>query len=94
MEITTELVKHLASLSRINFSKSEIEEFKTDFAKTLNQINELQSVDTTNIETFSRVINARDLQDDEIKSSLPVSDVIKNAEKSARGMIEVPRVVE
>ena len=94
MEITTELVKHLASLSRLNFSEAEIEEFKTDFAKTLNQIDELQSVDTTNIETFSRVINARDLQDDNIQTSLSVSEVIKNAEKSARGMIEVPRVVE
>jgi len=94
MKITTELVKHLANLSRLNFSETELEEFKNEFAKTLNQIDELQSVDTTNVETFTKIINARDLREDEVKLSLNVSDVIKNAEKSARGMIVVHKVVE
>lgn len=94
MEITTDLVKHLANLSRLNFNDEEIENFKNEFAKTLNQIDELQSVDTTNVETFSRMVNAKQLREDEEKSSLSVSDVIKNSKNSARGMIVVPKVVE
>ncbi len=41
MEITTDLVKHLMSLSRLNFNDDEIENFKEEFAKTLSQIDEL-----------------------------------------------------
>ena len=94
MEITTDLVKHLANLSRLNFSDEEIENFKAEFAKTLNQIDELQTVDTKDVETFSNIVNAKDLREDEVKPSLSVQDVIKNSEKSARGMVVVPRVVE
>lgn len=94
MEITTDLVKHLANLSRLNFNDEELESFKEEFTKTLAQIDELQSVKTENIETYSKIINAKNLREDEVKESLSVSEVIKNAEKSARGMVVVPRVVE
>ena len=94
MEITTDLVKHLMSLSRLNFNDEEIENFKEEFAKTLSQIDELQSVNTDDVETFNKIINAKNLREDEVKPSLSVQEVIKNSEKSARGMIVVPRVVE
>lgn len=94
MEITTDLVKHLMSLSRLNFNDDEIENFKEEFAKTLSQIDELQSVNTDDVETFNKIINAKNLREDEVKPSLSVQEVIKNSEKSARGMVVVPRVVE
>ena len=94
MEITTDLVKHLMSLSRLNFNDEEIENFKEEFAKTLSQIDELQSVNTDDVETFNKIINAKNLRQDEVKPSLSVQEVIKNSEKSARGMVVVPRVVE
>ncbi len=94
MEITTDLVKHLMSLSRLNFNDEEIENFKEEFAKTLSQIDELQSVNTDDVETFNKIINAKNLREDEVKPSLSVQEVIKNSEKSARGMVVVPRVVE
>lgn len=94
MEITTDLVKHLMSLSRLNFNDEEIENFKEEFAKTLSQIDELQGVNTDDVETFNKIINAKNLREDEVKPSLSVQEVIKNSEKSARGMVVVPRVVE
>lgn len=94
MEITTDLVKHLMSLSRLNFNDEETENFKEEFAKTLSQIDELQSVNTDDVETFNKIINAKNLREDEVKPSLSVQEVIKNSEKSARGMVVVPRVVE
>lgn len=94
MEITTDLIKHLANLSRLNFTDSEIESFKGEFEKTLNQINELQSVDTENVETFNKTIKAQNLREDEIKESLPNEKVVLNAPKKSRGAIVVPKVVE
>ena len=94
MEITTELVKHLANLSRLNFNEDEIENFKKEFTQTLNQIDELQSVDTENVEFYNRIIDAEDLREDVVKPSLTNEEVLKNAPKKSRGAIVVPKVVE
>lgn len=94
MEITTELVKHLANLSRLNFNEEEIENFKKEFTQTLNQIDELKSVDTENVEFYNRIIDAEDLREDVVKPSLTNEEVLKNAPKKSRGAIVVPKVVE
>lgn len=94
MEITTDLIKHLSNLSRLNFNENEIESFKGEFERTLQQIDELQSVDTENVENFNRTIKAQDLREDIIKESLPNEKVVLNAPKKSRGAIVVPKVVE
>ncbi|MBE5746327.1 MAG: Asp-tRNA(Asn)/Glu-tRNA(Gln) amidotransferase subunit GatC [Clostridiales bacterium] len=94
MEITIDLVKHLANLSRLNFSDDELENFKNEFVQTLNQIDELQSVDTDNVVPYSNLIDAEDLREDTIKPSLSNEEVLKNAPKKSRGAIVVPKVVE
>ena len=94
MEITTELVKHLANLSRLNFSEEELENFKNEFTQTLNQIDELQTVNTENVEFYNRIIDAEDLREDLVKPSLTNEAVLKNAPKKSRGAIVVPKVVE
>ena len=94
MEITTELVKHLADLSRLNFSDEEIENFKNEFSRTLANIDELQSVDTTNVQNFDKIVDARNLREDEIKQGLDTKSVILNAPKSKGTSIVVPKVVD
>lgn len=94
MEITIDLIKHLANLSRLNFTESELENFKDEFKRTLEQIDELQSVDTENIETFNKTIKAQNLREDNIKESLPNEKVVMNAPNKSRGAIVVPKVVE
>ena len=94
MEITTDLVKHLANLSRLNFSEEELESFKTEFEKTLENIDQLQSVDITNVQNFDKIVDARNLRNDEIKQSLDPKDVVKNSPKSKGNSIVVPKVVD
>lgn len=94
MEITTELVKHLAELSRLNFNDEEIENFKSEFKKTLTNIDELQTVDTKNVKNFDKIVDAKNLREDEIKQGLNPQDVIKNAPKSKGYNIVVPKVVD
>ena len=94
MEITTNLVKHLADLSRLNFNEEEIENFKSEFEKTLKNIDELQSVDTTFVKSQNRIVDARNLREDVIEQGLDIKSVVKNAPKSKGSSIVVPRVVE
>ena len=49
MEITEKDIKHLASLSRLEFSDDEIEKFSSEFASIIDYVNQLQRVDTTNV---------------------------------------------
>ena len=95
MEITTELVNHLAELSRLEFSHEETENFKNEFAKTLNQIEALEKADTTNIETQVTILNAEnELKEDTPHESLSKNDAIKNAPDTMGSSIAVPMMVE
>ena len=91
MEITTELVNHLAVLSRLKFNEEETENFKNEFAKTLEQVDKIEKANTQNIQIISDTLNAEtDLTKDEVKNSLTVKEVTKNAPESLGGSILIP----
>ena len=95
MEITDELVEHLANLSRLEFNKEEKENFKKDFSNIINYINQIEKIDVSDVSLDKIKLNAKtDLRDDEIKPSLSVEMVTKNAPKSMGGAVVVPTVVE
>lgn len=94
MEVTIELINHLSELSRLNFTEEEKIEFKNDLKKTLEQFDELSTVNTDNINLSHKIIDAENLREDIIKPSLDNGEVIKNAPKHSHGAIVVPTVVE
>ena len=95
MEITTELVKHLAELSRIEFSEEETENFKNEFKKPLQQIEMLENADTTNVEVKSTILNAEtELDADEPHQSLSKDDATKDAPETMGSSISVPMMVD
>ena len=95
MEITTELVSHLAELSRIEFSQEETENFKNEFKKTLQQIEMLENADTSNVEVKSTILNAEtELDADEPHQSLSKDDATKDAPETMGSSISVPMMVD
>ena len=91
MEITTELVNHLAVLSRLKFNEEETENFKNEFQKTLEQVDKIEKANTQNIEVSLNTLNAEtDLTKDEVKQGLTVKEVTKNAPESLGGSILIP----
>lgn len=91
MEITTELVNHLAELSRLEFSQAETENFKQEFAQTLAQVDKLNSADLSKVVEKSDTLDAKtQLRQDQIKQGLSVKDVTKNAPDSLGNSILVP----
>ena len=95
MEITTELVNHLAELSRLEFDKQQTENFKTEFAKTLQQMETLGKVDTTGVVLKQTKLNAQtELSPDEVKTGIKKEDVTKNAPDTIGASIAVPMMVD
>ena len=95
MEITTELVNHLAELSRLEFTAEETENFKQEFAKTLDQIQTLEDANLENYDQDQNVLDAeQDLKEDVAGESLKKDEAIKNAPDTMGSSISVPMMVD
>ena len=95
MEITTELVEHLAELSRLEFNEDEIENFKKEFASTLEHVNQINKVDVSGVVAQTTKLNAEtDLREDIVQNSLSKEQVILNAPESFGSSIAVPTMVD
>lgn len=67
MKITTDEVKHLANLSNIFLSESEVENLRGDLEKIVNYIELLNELDTESVEpTYSVSNNVNVWREDEI----------------------------
>lgn len=95
MEITTELVNHLAELSRLEFDEKEIENFKGEFEQTLKYIDEISSVDISGVQLESKTADAQqDLEADIPHISLSKDEVVKDAPDTMGSSIAVPMMVD
>lgn len=91
MEITTELVNHLATLSRLKFNEAELKNFKQEFAKTLEQVDKIEKADLSKIEIKEEFLDAEtQLRQDDGSNCLSVKEVIKNAPDNLGNSILVP----
>lgn len=95
MEITTELVDHLAELSRLEFTAEETENFKHEFAQTMKQIEKLENANLQTEDNVQNVLDAeQELKQDVAGESLKKDEVIKNAPDTMGSSIAVPMMVE
>jgi aspartyl-tRNA(Asn)/glutamyl-tRNA(Gln) amidotransferase subunit C len=95
MKITTKDVKHIANLSRLYLSDNEIETFSGQLSSIIEYVEQLNSLDTSNIEPTSHVIPLNNVMIDDIPAaSLPVEDALKNAPDSTEKFYRVPKIIE
>jgi aspartyl-tRNA(Asn)/glutamyl-tRNA(Gln) amidotransferase subunit C len=95
MKITSEDVKHIASLSRLYLSDKEIDIFSGQLSSIIEYVEQLNSLDTSNIEPTSHVIPLNNVMRDDIPAaSLPVEDALKNAPDSTEKFYKVPKIIE
>jgi aspartyl-tRNA(Asn)/glutamyl-tRNA(Gln) amidotransferase subunit C len=95
MAITREQVLHVAKLSRIEVSETDIEKLSTDMAKIVELVEKINEVDTTNVEPLSNVQELESVMRDDIAGAmLPIDTIKKLAPKFESGHIVVPAVIE
>lgn len=95
MAIDTETVKRVAFLSRLRVDEDKIAETEEEFNKILNWVEQLNEVDTDNVEPLVSV-NQTNLEwrQDEVNDGEKAEKVLKNAPMSEFGYFVVPKVVE
>ena len=94
MAVTIKDVEHVAELARLSFS----EEGKQKLAKELNSIlgymEQLNSLDTTNVEPLSHVIELQNVfREDVRKECLTREEALQNAPSKSEKFFKVPKVI-
>jgi aspartyl-tRNA(Asn)/glutamyl-tRNA(Gln) amidotransferase subunit C len=92
--IDKKLVQHIADLARLSLSDEETEEFAHQLASILGYVEQLNKVDTSNVEPTALVAPAHDpLRQDEPTPSLPPDKLLQNGPKVKNGYFAVPKVI-
>ena len=94
MSVTKKDVEHIANLARLKFNEGELENFTGQLNQILAYMDKLNELNTDNVEPLSHPIeNTNIFREDELKESVPTSEVLKNAPESDGKFFKVPKVI-
>ena len=95
MKISEQDIKTVASLSRLRIRDEEAEDVLFQLNKILTYVENLQSLDTSNIEPTTNALPMQNVfRDDKVKPSLDRELALSNAPLKDDGYFKVPRVLE
>lgn len=93
--ISREDVEHVARLSRLALSDTEIERMREQLSGILAYIDKLRALDTAGVEPTSHavpVVNV--LRDDDTRPGLTQDEALANAPDRRDALFRVPRIIE
>ena len=94
MSIDDSVVKKIANLSKINLTEEEQKLFKVELNNILEWVDELQKVNTDNVEPMLSVFNeSMQLRQDKSEQT-NADDILNNAPEKKEGFFIVPKVIE
>ncbi len=95
MALTPEDVLHIAKLARIALTETEVERFATQLSGILDHFSALSAVDTGAVEPTAHPLPLFNvMRADEVASSLPRAEILKNAPEQEEGFFRVRAVLE
>ncbi|MCK9408356.1 MAG: Asp-tRNA(Asn)/Glu-tRNA(Gln) amidotransferase subunit GatC [Bacteriovoracaceae bacterium] len=94
MSVTIKDVEHIAKLAKLEFSDTEKEKFTHQFNDILKYMDQLNSVDTANVEPLAQVIELQNVfREDVVTPSTPTDEALKNAPAATDEHFKVPKVI-
>ena len=96
IEITEEVVRHVAKLSRLSLNDKEVSSFKSQLSNILDYIAQLNEVDTEGVQPTPHVLSSMHnvFREDEVKPSLDPEEAISNAPEKEGTFFKVPSVIK
>ena len=94
-KISTEEVKHVAKLARLNMTDEETENYRNDLNSILDYVAALEDVDTSGIEPMSHVLDIKNVWRDDIpvERENPL-ELLNNAPDREDAYYKVPKILE
>ena len=90
--VSENVVRDVATLSRLEFSADEMKSIQKDLNDIVGYFDVLKEVDTSKVGGIME--NSTLPREDEVKSSMNPTDVVRNAPDHNKNSYIVPRVVE
>ena len=95
MKITTENVKEVAELARLEFAEDEIENFRSQFENILKFISKLDELDIDDVKPTAHVLDiSTPMREDGVQDWITQDEAMKNAPQPEDGFFGVPKVIE
>lgn len=92
MEITKEQILHLAHLSRLQLSESEVDAMQGDMSKILGFVAQIEKLDLEGVAPLTQMSPAVDvMRDDEVGHMLSKAEALKNAPDANSDYFRVPK---
>jgi len=93
--ISKEQVKHVAHLARLAITEEEAEMFTTQLDAIIGFAEQLNELNTENIEPASHVLNMKNVMREDVpEQGLNREEVMKNAPDHHDGQVRVPSILE
>jgi aspartyl-tRNA(Asn)/glutamyl-tRNA(Gln) amidotransferase subunit C len=98
LNLTEQEVRYVADLANLRLSDDEVHKMSHDLSHVLTHIEQLNELDTTNVEPMTQVLFDADetatLREDVPHTPLSNGDALANAAASGAGYFKVPKVIE
>jgi aspartyl-tRNA(Asn)/glutamyl-tRNA(Gln) amidotransferase subunit C len=95
MKIRKEEIEHIAMLARLSLSEEEKELFGSQLGSILDYMEQLNGLDTKEIEPTSHVLSLQNVMREDLPgSSLPRTDALMNAPSCTDQFFRVPKIIE
>lgn len=93
--ISNDQVKHVAHLARLEITEEEATKFSSQLEAILNFANQLEEVNTDNVEPTFHVLDLQNvLREDVASVSLTQEEVLSNAKNIEDGQFKVPSIID
>lgn len=94
-KITTDEVRKLADLSKLDLSKEEVEQYRHEIEQILGFLSQLDTIDTTGVEETSQVTGLQNVTRQDVIHDYGVDreQLLKNAPSTEKGYLKVKRVL-
>ncbi len=91
--ITRKEVEHVAKLARLALTEEETEKYTEQFSSILDYFNQLNEVNTENIEPMVHVLPVRNvMREDKAELASNKQDILRNAPLEEDGYFKVPKI--
>ena len=91
--ISTDDVKHVAKLARLELTEEEIDKYSKQLGEILKYVEQMNEVDTTNAEPMPHPIPIYNvMREDEVKYEQTKEEMMANAPFEEDGFFRVPKI--
>ncbi|MBL6842088.1 MAG: Asp-tRNA(Asn)/Glu-tRNA(Gln) amidotransferase subunit GatC [Verrucomicrobiae bacterium] len=88
-------IHYVAKLARLELTEDEEETFGRQVGKVIDNIEQLQQLDVTNVEPTAHPVPLTNVtRPDELRKSLTNDEALMNAPAKGNGLFMVPKIVE